>query len=54
MQTGCMLLADITHFFHDLNQLPTSADFSNLMAAGVRCNFHFKLQTGGILLEDIT
>ena len=54
MQTGCMLLADITHFFHDLYQLPTSADFSNLMAPGVICNFHFKLQTGVIMLEDMT
>ena len=54
MQTGCILLADITNFFHDLYKLSTSADISNLIAAGVRCNSHFKLQTGGIVLEDMT
>ena len=54
MQTECMLLADITLFFQDLNKLPTSADFPNLIAAEDRKKLHFKLHTGGIMLVEIT
>ena len=47
MQTGGMLLAEIVWLFY-------LVDFCNLMTAGAKCNFNYRIETIGIMLANIT